>query len=119
MSLNRLHPFVYPAIAVVVDAVVNLGCAGVGLGLVVVAVADPCPAFARVGSADGFEVVTVAPPVAVFVQAVDDRFRGPHGLPDGRGGVAGVQGGVRVESSTGGATGQKQIDERGHVEALT
>lgn len=119
MSLNRLHSFVYPAVAVVVDAVVNLGSAGVGLGLVVVAVADPCPAFARLGSADGLQIVPIAPPVPVFVQAVDDRFRGPHSLPDRRGGVAGVQGGVRVGGGNGGATGQKKIDERGHGEALS
>ena len=111
---------VYLAIAVVIHPVVDLGSAGVGLGEVVVTVPGRSPAIMRPGTTERRSVAQIAPPVAVAVQAVDARrLCGLHRLPGGSGAVAGVWGGGGVQQGTGGATGEQEIDERDHGEALS
>lgn len=120
MSLNRLHFLVYLAIAVVIHPVVHLGSAGVDRGQVVVTVADGRPILTGHGAAEGRSVVHIAEAIAIAVEAEDAYgFRALHGLHKGPGAVAGVQGGRGIRSGTGGATGEQEIDERVHGEALS
>lgn len=120
MSLNRLQSLVYLTIAVVVHPVVDLGCAGVDDGQVVVTVADGCPVFAGHGATEGRSVVHIAEAIAIAVEAEDAHgLRALHGLRKGPGAVSGVQGRQRIGSGTRGATGNQEIDQRVHAEALS
>ena len=120
MSLNRLHSLVYLAIAVVIHPVVDLGCAGIDRGQVVVTVADGRPVFTGHGAAEGRSIASIPEAIAIAVEAEDAHgLRGLHSLHEGPGAVSGVKGRQRIGSGTRGATGNQEIDERVHVEALS